>query len=183
MLDINLTIDNMAILSIQKEDISYLDEYLKDEFMLHNEEAEINNIYEKFLEYYISENEFFLKINDIQTNEILGIIKGRVEFKNPHEAWIWSIFLDQSIRSKGIGSIILKKLSIYLQAEYGVREFYTRIVKEGSNYKLNFWTKNGYEILRISKEFYNINDKKTNMFILKKSIGRVNNGQIYAMEK
>lgn len=182
MLDINLTIDNMVILSIQKEDIPYLDDYLKNEYNSQNEEPEISNIYEKFLEYYISENEFFLKINDKQTNEILGIIKGRVEFKNPHEAWIWSIFLNQSIRGKGIGSIISKKLSTYLKEEYGVREFYTRIIKQNS-YKLNFWTKNGYEIIRVSKDFYKTNDKRTNMFILKKSIGRANNGQIYAMEK
>ena len=78
MLDIKLTIDNMAILSIQKEDIPYVGDYLESEYKLQTEELEINNIYEKFLEYYISENEFFLKINDKKTNEILGIIKGRV---------------------------------------------------------------------------------------------------------
>ncbi|WP_097026070.1 GNAT family N-acetyltransferase [Clostridium peptidivorans] len=182
MLDVNLIIDNMIISSIQKEDIPYVGNYFKSQCKSQNEELEISNIYEKFLEYYVSENEFFLKINDKETNDILGIIKGRVEFKNPHEAWIWSISLNQSIRSKGIGSIILKELSIYLKEEYGVRCFYTRIIKENSS-KLNFWTKNGYEIIKVSKDIYKINDKKTNMFVLKKSIGRTNNGQIYAMEK
>lgn len=182
MLDINLIIDNMTVSSVQKEDIPYVYDYFKNQCKLKKEELEISNIYEKFLEYYVSENEFFLKINTKKTNEILGIVKGRVEFKNPHEAWIWYISLNQSIRSKGIGSIILKKLSIYLKEEYGVREFYIRIIKENS-YKLNFWTKNGYEIIRVSKDFYKINDKRINMFILKKSMGRANNGQIYAMEK
>ncbi|MBM7870162.1 ribosomal protein S18 acetylase RimI-like enzyme [Clostridium pascui] len=182
MLGINLIIDNMTILSIQKEDVIYVGDYLKNQCISQNEELEISDIYEKFLEYYVSENEFFLKINDKETDEILGIIKGRVEFKNPHEAWIWSISLNKSIRSKGIGSIILKKLSIYLKEEYGVRDFYTRIIKEDGS-KFKFWTKNGYEVIRVSEELYNTNDKKTSVFILKKSLGRYNNGQIYAMEK
>lgn len=182
MIDINLIIDNMIISSIQKEDIKYIDSYFKNEFKSQNEVLGIDNIYEKFLEYYVSENEFFLKINDKETNKILGIIKGRVEFKNPHEAWIWSISLNEAIRSKGTGSIILKKLSIYLKEEYGVRDFYARIIKE-DNSNLGFWTKNGYEIIRVSKDFYKINDKKINVFILKKSIGRVNSGKVYAVEK
>lgn len=182
MLDINLTIDNMTILSIQKEDVIYVGDYLKNQCRSQNEELEISDIYEKFLEYYVSENEFFLKINDKETNEILGIIKGRVEFKNPHEAWIWSISLNKSIRSKGIGSIILKNLSIYLKEEYGVRDFYTRIIKEDGS-KLKFWTRNGYEVIRVSEELYKTNNKRTHVFILKKSLGRYNNGQIYAMEK
>ena len=68
MLDINLTIDNMTILSIEKEDIPYVQNYFKNQCKSQYEELEINNIYEKFLEYYVSENEFFLKINDKETN-------------------------------------------------------------------------------------------------------------------
>lgn len=182
MLYVNFIIDNMIITSVQKEDMRCIEEYFKNQYKAQDEGISINNIYEKFLEYYVSENEFFLKINDKETNEFFGIIKGRVDFKNPHEAWIWSIFLNESMRNMGLGSIILENLSVYLKEEYGVRCFYTRILKD-DNFKLNFWTKNGYEIIRFSEDYCKINDKKINMFILKKSIGGANYGQIYAMER
>jgi tRNA(Met) C34 N-acetyltransferase TmcA len=54
----------------------------------------------------------------------------------------------------------------YVKNEYGIKDFYATIVGKSDSI-MNFWKGNGYEILRISKNYYNINGEDMDMIILK----------------
>lgn len=168
MLDIKVAFDDIKMSNIEKEDIVSIQELInsQNQYLDHevNCTMELDELYERFLECYISENEFFLKIN--KENRLIGSLKGRLEFKSSNEAWIWYFFIEKNLRCKGIGSRILKEFMEYVKNEYGVKDFYATIVgKSGS--VMNFWKENGYEILRISKNYYNINGENMDMIILK----------------
>ncbi|WP_027624981.1 GNAT family N-acetyltransferase [Clostridium lundense] len=169
MLNIKVAFDDITISNIQKEDILTLHNWINlQSFYMKNKRdnsMELKELYERFLECYISENEFFLKI--YREDKLIGVLKGRLEFKNDAEAWIWCFFLGKDVRNKGIGSKALQEFMTYVKNEYGVKYFYSTIM--GKRYNgMSFWKNNGYEVLRISKNYYNIDGKDIDMIILKK---------------
>ncbi|WP_315116949.1 GNAT family N-acetyltransferase [uncultured Clostridium sp.] len=167
MLDIEFDLQDINILNIQKEDEEIIQHWLYEQCEFYEGDIypiEIDKLHDRFLEYYISENEFFVKIQ--HDGKLIGIIKGRIEFKNPTEAWVWCIMLDYRYRNLGIGSNIINELNKYLIREYGVANLYTTIVENPKT--INFLKKNGYKIIRSSKNYYDINGKQMDMLILKK---------------
>lgn len=168
MLDIKVAFDDIIMSNVQKKDVVILHKWINSQNRYSEDEEvnfmELEELYDRFLECYISESEFFLKI--YKENRLIGLIKGRLEFKNNIEAWVWCLFIEKNIRCKGIGSKVLKEFMKYVKSEYGVNDFYTTVM-EKNNRIMNFWKNNGYEILRISKNYYNINGKDLDMIILK----------------
>lgn len=169
MFDIRLKFENVEILSIEKEDLEKIYKwYVKEENSLHRLQGEAmneNQFYERFLEYYLSECEFFLKV--VRDKKLVGIIKGRIEFKNPNEVWIGYMMLDHSLRGKGLGSKVLKEMIKYFCVECGICNFYVK-VKEKKNSFVNFLIKNKFQVLRFSQEA--ARDMKNRTVILSKKI-------------
>ncbi|MEW9096643.1 MAG: GNAT family N-acetyltransferase [Clostridiaceae bacterium] len=168
MLDMEFNWQDINIANIRKSDVKIIQNWLYQQSEFCEEDIypiEIDKLYDRFLEYYISENEFFAKIQ--YEGKLIGILKGRVEFKNPPEAWVWCIMLDYKYRGLGIGSNIINEVNKYLTREYGVVNFYTTIIKESPR-TIKFLKKNGYKIIRVSKNYYDIDGKQMDMLILKK---------------
>lgn len=166
MFDIQLNMENISISSIEKEDVVPVQHWINNQY--NNSENEkplmFKDFYERFLEYYVSESEFFLKIN--MDDKIIGVIKGRIEFKNSSEVWIWYYLLDNEYRRKNIGSQIIRGIIKYFKVELGIFNFYTGVCEKDISI-LSFWKKNNFKFIRISKDFFNISGKEMDMIILK----------------
>ncbi|GAA0718562.1 GNAT family N-acetyltransferase [Clostridium malenominatum] len=168
MLDLNVQWQNIKVVNIQKNDVDDIKKWLYKQSEFAEESVypiEVSELYDRFLEYYISENEFFSKIQF--ENKTIGILKGRVEFKNPSEAWIWCLMIDYEYRGKGIGSRVIDEVNSYLNREYNIEYFYTTVMRDSFR-TIEFLKKNGYKIKRVSKNYYDINGKQMDMLILKK---------------
>lgn len=169
MFDIRLKFKDIEILSIEKEDLESIYKwYVKEEnslYKLQGEPMNENQFYERFLEYYLSECEFFLKI--VMNKELVGIIKGRIEFKNPNEVWIGYLMLDHSFRGKGVGSKVLKKIIKYFCIECGICNFYVKVKKKEFSF-ISFLKKNKFQVLRFSQE--SAKDTKNRLAVLTRII-------------
>ncbi|MCM8710359.1 GNAT family N-acetyltransferase [Clostridium sp. SYSU_GA19001] len=170
MFDIHIDIDDINISSIEREDIVTIQKWINYQqcnFKDTNKPMELKEFYERFLEYYVSEGEFFLKIN--KHNNLIGILKGRIEFKNPNEVWLWYFLLDNLYRGNGIGSQIIKSLQNYFSNGFGIYNFYTGVCEKDTR-ALKFWNKNNFKLIRVSKDFFNIDGRNMDMFVLKTEV-------------
>ncbi|WMJ81031.1 GNAT family N-acetyltransferase [Clostridium sp. MB40-C1] len=153
MFHIEFKFEDIEILSIEKQDLGniyewYVNEELEKGQCGNNSVCE-KDFYERFLEYYFSECEFFLKIN--RKKNLIGIVKGRIEFKNPNKVWITYIMVDHPLRGDGLGSKILNKVINYFVSEYGICKFYVK-VGENDEECIDFLKKNGFRIIRFTIE-------------------------------
>lgn len=170
MFDINIYMDNVLISSIERQDIVKIQKWINYQNYICEDKAErlgLKEFYERFLEYYVSESEFFLKIT--KDDEMIGILKGRIEFKNPNEVWIWYFILDNKYRGMGIGSRIIKNIKSYFFNNFGINNFYVGVCERDVE-ALKFWNKSQFKLIRVSKEYFNINNKKIDMLVLKNEI-------------
>lgn len=171
MLDVDIRIDDINISSIEKNDLIYLHEWFQTQAEytenIDDNSLSVQELNERYLEYYLSENEFFLKI--LFENKLIGILKGRLEFKNPNEMWYLWFVLDYKFREKGIGKKIIKLSMNYFYSEYCIDDFYC--VEIINNLRtINFWKNNGFKVLRSSPDFYKINGKTKDILILQNTM-------------
>lgn len=169
MFDINIDLKDINISSIEREDIVPIQRWINrqnDDFKYNESPLGLKDFYERFLEYYVSEGEFFLKIN--KDDKLVGVLKGRIEFKNTNEVWLWYFMIDKELRSSGIGSRIIEEVRRYFAEGFGIYNFYTGICENDSR-ALRFWSRNNFKLIRVSKNFFNINDQELDMLVLKHS--------------
>lgn len=166
MLDVEIQFDDINVSNIEKKDLPQLYEWMQLENQFINEENNIMELQERFLESYISECEFFLKIN--KKNSIIGTIKGRLEFKNPNEVWIWFFYVNNKYRTTDLSSKIIIELMDYFFQEYGIDIFFARLIKDDEE-NLKLWKKMGFKTIRMVKNFYSIDGKFKDMLIMKKT--------------
>lgn len=167
MFDINIKIDDISISSIEKEDIIYIQKWINNQQALNiniENPLGLKELYQRFLEYYVSESEFFLKLN--RGENLIGVLKGRLEFKNNNEVWFWYYLIDHEFRGKGIGSNIVKEVMNYFSNNFGIYNFYTGVPAKDDDIK-RFWLNNNFNLIRVSKNFFNINGEEIDMLILK----------------
>lgn len=169
MFDLSIGFDDITISSIVQEDIVCVQKWMNEQ-QLYAQEAlnkpmSLKELQERFIEYYMSENEFFLKIK--QDNNLIGIFKGRIEFKTTNEVLIWCYILDKEARGKGLGSKILNEILMYFQDKLGINSFSASIVA-GNQSAVKFWSKNKFYLHRIAKNFFKIEDKILDMLVLKR---------------
>lgn len=151
MFDIKLKLDEFEINSLEKQDIQEVHKWIINEIKLlnYNPVYELDELefYERFLEYYLNECEFFLKIKKSQ--KLVGILKGRIEFKNPNEVWINYFIIDNKIRNLGVGSKIIKSIVEYLNKDFAILDFFVNLQEE--NFKtIKFWEKNKFKPIDFS---------------------------------
>lgn len=169
MFDININFEDISISSIEREDIIEIQKWINTQETCNGKALvkplDLEEFVERFIEYYMSESEFFLKIK--KSDELIGIFKGRIEFKNLNEIFIWCYIIDNSLRGQGYGTKILNSILNYFNNNLGIGSFSTGIV-EGNIRAIRFWNKNKFSLLRISRNFFNIDDKEFDMLILKR---------------
>lgn len=170
MFDINVNVEDIRISSIERQDIVKIQKWINYQNHTYEHEREplgLKEFYERFLEYYVSENEFFLKIT--KEDNLIGILKGRIEFKNLNEVWIWYFIIDNKYRRAGYGSRIIKAVESYFWSSFGINNFYTGVCEKDSE-ALRFWNRNQFKLVRVSKEYFNINGRDLDMLVLKYEI-------------
>lgn len=167
MLELEISFNDINISNISENDLTQIQAWMEVEKQFAYGENSLEELHERYLESYISECEFFLKIN--KKDELIGILKGRLELKNPNEVWIWFFYLNSEYRNSNIGMKIIQELINYFSDEYGIDICFTRIIKEdGEN--IGFWKNIGFKIVRRVKDFYYIDGKHMDMLIMKKVI-------------
>ncbi|NLP27411.1 MAG: GNAT family N-acetyltransferase [Clostridia bacterium] len=167
MFDIEMFIDDIKVSSIEKEDLHVIRDWMQEEMRANSDEllTDLSGLDDRFLEYYMSENEFFLKV--VKEGKFAGILKGRVEFRNPNDVFIWCFALDSKLRGEGVGSKILLETIKYFEDNFGIYNFYTSVV-DGSKDAMEFWKKNSFVLHRVSKNYFNVEGKERDMLIYKR---------------
>lgn len=165
MLEIEMKFKGIEISNVWQQDLTRIKKWMEMKNTFAREETDLDKLTERFLESYISECEFFLKIE--KRGKLIGILKGRVEFKIQNELWIWFFNLDKISDDSGLKNTILKELMDYFSREYDTSVFFTRIIKNEIR-NLNFWKRMGFNAVRRVKNFYNVNDKYMDMIIMRK---------------
>ena len=171
MFDIEIHFECYDITSVLCQDLMHIQQWINNQDF-YGEEAitrplNFDELNERFIEYYMCENEFFLKIES--QNKIIGIFKGRVEFKKPDDVMIWCYILDSELRGMGIGTEILHQIILFFNEKLGITNFYTGIM-EGSYRAIRFWNKNYFNLLRISKGFFIKEHTNLDLLVLKRRI-------------
>ena len=164
MFDVNLNVNDLSICSLNRADIIPIKQWLETQ---NSNESYLNidEFSERFIESYVSENEFFVKI--LKDNEFIGIIKGRIEFKNGNEVWIWTFIINNNLKKDNLESIILDNLEKYFAEEFGIYNFFTIIAEDNVDAK-KFWSSNGFKLLRIAENYFKSDGKDIDMLIYKR---------------
>lgn len=167
MLELKINFNDINISNIDEHELTQIQAWMEVENQFAYGEDSLEELYERYLESYISECEFFLKINN--KDGLIGILKGRLELKNPNEVWIWFFYINHEYRNSNIGMKIIQELMNYFSDEYGIDIYFTRIIKENEE-NIVFWKNIGFQMVRMVKDFYYIDGKSMDMLIMKKVI-------------
>lgn len=111
-------------------------------------EISIEDLKQRYIETLINSMEFFCGI--YQNNVMIGIIKGRIENKNPKELCILSFVLLKKYRRKGMGSRVIGCFEKYFESNYSIKNFCAMVMKDNLVAQ-RFWVKNHYKLTRITQ--------------------------------
>jgi RimJ/RimL family protein N-acetyltransferase len=170
MFNIDIVSHDVSIVNVEKEDIFKIEKWINNQRILSiaaKKNYGVKEFYERYLEYYVSEGEYFVKV--LLGSELIGIIKGRIEFKNPNEVWIMCYLVEIKLCSTGIATSIINKFLTYLYENYGMRNFYT-FVSVNNKEMLELWENNDFKISRVTSNFLEVDGKDKDILILKKTI-------------
>lgn len=171
MFEVLINYKDINISSVGMEDIKCIQQWFNEKNPLvyygNNDYVEISELNEIFLEYYASETEIFLKI--IKENKLIGLFKGRFEFKDKNIIWISCFVLEYLFIDNNEGNSILDEILRFFLLNYGISEFLIGIsVKEKKT--LNLLKSNGFKLVRISNDFFIGNEDSSNAMIMKRNI-------------
>ena len=102
MLDVKIEYKDIKISNVQEKDLVTIQKLMNKKDFLEGE-TNLEELRERFLESYISQCEFFLKIE--KSSILIGILKGRIEFKNENELWIWYFYLSEVYKNTNLGTL------------------------------------------------------------------------------
>lgn len=167
MLDLLYNVNDFEISSIYESDVSYLKQWINNitEINKNVYNIETDEIYERYLEYIVSEGEIFLKIS--KKNSIIGLLKGRIEFGEGNKVWFSNVIIDTNEISMHEKLVVINRFLNALTEEFGVSEFLISIASN-DNENLKFWRELGFDLSRISKNYYEVNGKALDMMVLKR---------------
>lgn len=176
MLTLNLEVEDFLFRDIKKDE---LDLVLK----LYNESEEamfatgidrrlsIDDIREKYLEVLVSSHEFFIGIFTKDEIEMIGIIKGRIDYDNNEELWILSFLMNSNYRNSGIGKKCINTLIAFMNKTYDIKTVFTGIIAINA-IGIMFWKNLGFRYYRTIEQFINLNNVFEDYIIMKKDISK-----------
>ena len=169
MINVEFYYEDFKITSVQESDVDRLNTWiiLNDKFNVDLFSLDKQLFFRRFLEYYLTKEELFLKVE--KENEIYGLFKGRLELEEKSEMIIWLYLIDLKLRNKGFGTKVLLEILKYFKNEYYIEDF-----KVGVNSKnkraIKFWNNIGFNELRLTKNFFEDSKYETSdLLILNKT--------------
>ena len=129
----------------------------------------LEQLTKKYAEVAICSNEFFVGINTRDENVMVGILKGRLEYKSKHIVWISSIVIDPDYQNRGLGSAAIELLLNHLKAYCSVKTAYLAVIEENVHGRA-FWLKHGFQEMRKIENHLRLQDKQQNVYIMNKHI-------------
>lgn len=176
MLTINIQIDNLVFKDITKEDLKdILDLYNQNEENIYatgiDRRMSLEDINEKYLEVLVNSHEFFTGIflKEDDALQMVGVIKGRIDYENSEEAWISSILIDKRYQRLGIGTKTVNALTEMLNKNYDVKRFYIGIIS-GNSIGSNFWKKLEFSYFRTIEQYMTVKSLAADFIIMKKEM-------------
>lgn len=167
MIPILINEGELTIKSINKKDLNSIYNFLKElngkHKLYYDNDLSFDYIKKRYIETLINSMEYFCGI--YSQNELIGILKGRLEVKGELESWLMALYLKKNLLEKEEGNLILKNFEEYLYHVYNVRVFNV-IVNDRCECD-EFWEKNGYNFNRK----LNYQDRVFNSYIYTKRRG------------
>ncbi|NLM43104.1 MAG: GNAT family N-acetyltransferase [Clostridiales bacterium] len=177
MLGMNMEIEGFTFRDIKKNELDkvlqiYNNDSAETQFAIgSSRNMSIKELEEKYLEVLISSHEFFVGIFSKTSNELIGVIKGRIDYDKNDEVWITSFIIKEEYRNKGIGNKTINAFISYMHKTYDVKSFSAGVISK--NIKgINFWSKAGFKHIRTIERYIDINNNFEDFIILKKEIKR-----------
>lgn len=174
MLSLNIQFDDLIFKDITKEDLGdVLDLYNQNEQSIYatgiDRRMSLEDINEKYLEVLVNSHEFFTGIflKEDAVVQMIGVIKGRIDYENSEEAWISSILIGNSYQRLGMGTKAVAALTDMLNKNYDVKRFYIGIIS-GNDIGKIFWQKLGFRYFRTIEQYIKINSVAVDFIIMEK---------------
>ena len=114
----------------------------------------------------MADDECFIEI--YKNNEIVAVFKGRLEKTQDNQLVIWFFIMDKLKRNEGIGSAIIEIIVQYFKKVHNINSIQVGVV-ENNMEGISFWNSMGFDVSRISKNFFDgYEEKSRNLVIMKK---------------
>lgn len=174
MLALNMEFENLTLRDIKKDELSLVLELYNetDESMLAtgiSSRLSLDDMEEKYLEVLISSHEFFVGIFSQTDGNLVGVLKGRIDYDHSDEAWITSFIIKRDYRNKGIGNKTINAFVSFMNKTYDVKRFNAGVISI-NNKGINFWIKAGFKHIRTIEKYINLNNCYEDFIILRKEI-------------
>lgn len=174
MLTLNIQLDNLVFKDITKEDLGdVLDLYNQNEKNIYatgiDRRMSLEDINEKYLEVLVNSHEFFTGIftGEVPALQMVGVLKGRIDYENSDEAWISSVLIDNRYQRLGIGTKAVDALIELLNKSYDVKRFYIGIIS-GNDVGKHFWNKLGFKYFRTIEQYIKLKNLAVDFIIMEK---------------
>lgn len=178
MLTINLKNENLFFKDISKDDLlEVLKLYNQNELNIYatgiDRPMSYEDISQKYLEVLVNSHEFFAGIficnEDCTNNQMIGVIKGRIDYDNNEEAWISSLLIDSSYQKNGIGTKSVCAILKLLKDTYDIKTVMIGTLS-GNQVGREFWGKIGFSYIRTIEQYIKLNNKTEDFIIMKKDL-------------
>ncbi|NLY44359.1 MAG: GNAT family N-acetyltransferase [Clostridiaceae bacterium] len=172
MLSLNLKYGDLSVDDIKREDLPNVLRWYNMTHMYKyatgiDRAISLSQLVEKYLKIIKCEREFFTGIRI--KGALIGILKGRVNKESPNTLWISLLLIDSHYQRRGYGKTVINMISDYFRYRYHVKRIFVTVIQDNIQ-GINFWRKNGFEIIR--NIYYSIpfDGEKKIVLLMKKDI-------------
>ena len=103
-----------------------------------------------------------------KNNQLVAVFKGRLEKMNHKELVIWFFVMDKLKRNEGIGTSIIDLIIKYFKEVHNIDDILVGVVQNNME-GISFWNSMGFDVSRISRNFFDgYEEKDRNLVIMKK---------------
>lgn len=170
MLNLSFNYYPIYVKSVEASDIESISDMLNKDSsissMVERKSISVQKLRLRFIEYFISDDDFFLKIQ--YGTQIIGIIKGRINYEDL-SAWISLFYVESGYRRRGIGKYVYREIEAILFNKFRINSVTVSIMHSAYD-ELMFWENLGFSINRIVNNFYDYYNEKIPMVKLNKKI-------------
>lgn len=164
MFDLSIIDNDISILNVEKEDLNYISSWMNSKSIFRNPEIlNVNFVRERYIEACVSESEIFLKI--LKDDKFIGMVKGRIEFKEKNEVWFMYFDIENEVMSQ-TANRSLESLMKCFSNLYGINRFMV-VIPEKHKRLLRFYKENNFKIYRLIRDFNYYGDRNGNSIVLK----------------
>jgi len=177
ILTLNIQSDYLRFNDIKHEN---LEEILKwyndvDKFMFAtgiDTPVTLETLNQKYSEVIICRDEFFVGIYSSKEENMVGVLKGRLQDKNNDSVWISSIVIDPCYQKTGIGSMSIDLLLGHLSENYDIKNAFLAVIEENIA-GIAFWKKQNFCELRRIQNHLKLGDKKHNVIVMHRCLNSI----------